>query len=74
MGLVEAWGIGIRRIKEGAKSYGLPSPEILVFDDMFRVNLYRNQIIEGQNDYTLASNKQQKSIGERLGTVSGRFE
>lgn len=43
MGFVEAWGTGIRRIKEAAKSYGLPTPEILVFDDMFRVNLYRNK-------------------------------
>lgn len=44
MGFVEAWGTGIRRIKEAAICYGLPYPEILVFDDMFRVNLYRNQL------------------------------
>ena len=64
MGLVEAWGTGIRRIKEAAKSYGLPSPEILAFDNMFRVNLYRNQIAEAQEDYGKAFNKDERSIGE----------
>lgn len=42
MGLVEAWGSGIRRIINAAKEYGLPEPMVEVFDDMFRVNLYRN--------------------------------
>lgn len=42
MGLVEAWGSGIRRILIAAKEYGLPVPAVEVFDDMFRVNLYRN--------------------------------
>ena len=75
MGLIEAWGTGIRRIKEAAKSYGLPSPEILVYDDMFRVNLYRNKTAERLYDYyTLleetppvigeASEKHRRSIGE----------
>lgn len=64
MGLVEAWRTGIRRIKEAAKSYGLPSPEILVFDNMFRVNLYRSPMAEGQKDYDKASYKNQQSIGE----------
>lgn len=42
MGLVEAWGSGIRRIMGAAREYGLPVPAVEVFDDMFRVNLYRN--------------------------------
>ena len=42
MGLVEAWGSGIRRIISAAGEYGLPVPTVEVFDDMFRVNLYRN--------------------------------
>lgn len=42
MGLVEAWGSGIRRIISAAKEYELPVPTVEVFDDMFRVNLYRN--------------------------------
>ena len=41
MGLVEAWGSGIRRIIGAAREYGLPEPTVEVFDDMFRVNLYR---------------------------------
>ena len=64
MGLVEAWGTGIRRIQEAAKSYGLPSPEILVYDDMFRVNLYRNRILEMQEGHNKTSEKHQKSVGE----------
>lgn len=42
MGLVEAWGSGIRRIMGAAREYGLPVPTVEVFDDMFRVNLFRN--------------------------------
>ena len=42
MGLVEAWGSGIRRIISATGEYGLPVPTVEVFDDMFRVNLYRN--------------------------------
>ena len=42
MGLVEAWGSGIRRIISAAGEYGLPVPTVEVFDDMFRVNLYRS--------------------------------
>ena len=64
MGLVEAWGTGIRRIKEAAKSYGLPSPEILVFDNMFRVNLYRSPMAEGQKDYDKVFYKNEQSIGD----------
>lgn len=41
MGLIEAWGTGIKRIMKLADMYGLPSPEIQAFDSMFRVNLYR---------------------------------
>lgn len=50
--------------KRSSKSYGLPSPEILAFDDMFRVNLYRRQIVEGQEDYGNAFIKHGQSIGE----------
>ena len=34
MGFIEAWGTGIRRIKQAAEQYELPTPEIQVFDDM----------------------------------------
>lgn len=67
MGLVEAWGTGIRRIREAATSYGLPIPEILVFDDMFRVNLYRSQALEIYGNYSDTSEKHRRSIGEASG-------
>ena len=44
MGLVEAWGTGIRRIQDAAKEYGLPKPEFIEMSDMFRVNLYRRPL------------------------------
>ena len=44
MGLVEAWGTGIRRIQDAAKEYGLPKPEFIEMSDMFRVNLYRSPL------------------------------
>lgn len=49
----EATAFVLRNIRLGAtieglvrkESYGLPVPSIQVFDDMFRVNLYRNQLL-----------------------------
>lgn len=43
MGLVEAWGSGIKRISRSAKEYGLSDPIIQEFDNMFRIELYRNR-------------------------------
>lgn len=63
MGFVEAWGTGIRRIKEAAASYGLASPEILIFDDMFRVNLYQNNL----------SKEHLKKLGESSEKVREKF-
>ncbi len=57
MGLVESWGSGISRIMNEAKKYGLPQPEILEYDDMFRVNLFRSSDSE-------LSQKHRKTIGE----------
>lgn len=42
MGLVEAWGSGIKRIFNAAEEYGLPKPKFQEFDNMFRVELFRN--------------------------------
>ena len=42
MGLVEAWGSGIKRILNAAEEYGLPKPKFQEFDNMFRVELFRN--------------------------------
>ena len=40
--LVEAWGSGIKRIFNAAEEYGLPKPKFQEFDNMFRVELFRN--------------------------------
>ena len=42
MGLVEAWGSGIKRILNAAEEYGLPRPRFQEFDNMFRVEVFRN--------------------------------
>ena len=44
MGLVEAWGSGVKRILNAAKEYGLPEPKFQEFDNMFRVELFRNSL------------------------------
>lgn len=74
MGFIEAWGTGIQRIKQAAKRYGLPSPEIQVFDDMFRVNLYRRPLSEISDDSGKTSEKHRRSIGEAAETVRRRFK
>ena len=41
MGIIEAWGTGIQRILSTSERYDLPTPEIIVTDNSFRVTLYR---------------------------------
>ena len=43
MGLVEAWGSGIKRILNAAEEHGLPKPRFQEFDNMFRVELFRKK-------------------------------
>ena len=50
MGLVEAWGSGIKRILNAAEEYGLPKPRFQEFDNMFRVELFRVNPITDQAD------------------------
>ena len=65
MGIVESWGTGVKRILSAAKSYGLSAPSFQVFDDMFRVNLFRNVFpMEEQECIGEASEKHRRSIGE----------
>ena len=55
MGFVEAWGSGIKRILNAAEEYGLPKPRFQEFENMFRVELFRNSFpMMGEN----------KNIGE----------
>ena len=67
MGLIESWGTGIRRIVKAAENYGLPTPEIQVFDNMFRINLYRSQPSEIYGGIGEASERHRRSIGEASG-------
>ncbi|MBP5640020.1 MAG: putative DNA binding domain-containing protein [Victivallales bacterium] len=47
MGLIEAWGTGLQRIRDAATEYGLLKPEFIEMPDMFRVNLYRKSLLPG---------------------------
>ena len=69
MGLVEAWGNGIKRILNAAEEYGLPKPRFQEFDNMFRVELFRNSfpMMEENRDIGEASEKHRRSIGEVSG-------
>ena len=71
MGLVEAWGSGIKRILNAAEEYGLPKPKFQEFDNMFRVELFRNsfQMINEKENIGEASEKHRRSIG---GSVENR--
>lgn len=48
MGLVEAWGSGIKRILNAAEEYGLSKPRFQEFDNMFRVEPFRVNPITDQ--------------------------
>lgn len=70
MGLVEAWGSGIKRIFNAAKEYGLPEPKIQEFDNMFRAELFRSSspmIQKHRRSIGEASEKHRRSIGETSG-------
>ena len=66
MGLVEAWGSGIKRILNAAKEYGLLEPKFQEFDNMFRVELFRSSLpmtLENKN-IGETSEKHRRNIGE----------
>ena len=65
MGLVEAWGSGIKRIFNAAKEYGLPEPKFQDFDNMFRVELFRNNSMTGaEKEAGESSEKVRRKVGE----------
>ena len=62
MGLVEAWGSGIKRILNAAEERGLPKPRFQEFDNMFRVELFRtNQVADQANQVTDQANPNPKN-------------
>ena len=65
MGLVEAWGSGIKRIFNAAKEYDLPEPKFQEFDNMFRVELFRNNsMTELEKEAGESSEKSRRRVGE----------
>ena len=66
MGLVEAWGSGIKRIFHAAREYGLPEPKVQEFDNMFRVELFRNSFNAEQQVPSVGetSEKRRRNVGE----------
>ena len=66
MGLVEAWGSGIKRIFNAAKEYALPEPKFQEFDNMFRVELFRNSFPMASENKNIGetSEKHRRNIGE----------
>ena len=66
MGLVEAWGSGIKRILNAAEEYGLPKPRFQEFDNMFRVELFRiNSMIETEKKFGEDSEKRRRKSGDK---------
>lgn len=73
MGLVESWGTGIRRIMEAAEEYELPMPRVQVFDDMFRINLYRKIPLENSIKSINMLMERGVKYGEDLQEVRRKF-
>lgn len=60
MGIIEAWGTGLSRIRKSCREYGLKEPAIEEVGDGFRIILYRKKVSD--IDY----NKQEESSTEKL--------
>ncbi|MDY6323085.1 MAG: ATP-binding protein [Succinivibrio sp.] len=73
MGLIEAWGTGIHRIIEEAKSFGLKQPLIEVSDNEFRITLYRDQNFMRHEDVT-TNNKLNREINAHAETKTGTLK
>ena len=72
MGLVEAWGSGIKRIFNAAKEYDLPEPKFQEFDNMFRVELFRNNFMtESEKEVGESSEKVRRRVGEGSDIIRG---
>lgn len=67
MGLIEAWGNGLKSIQKKAKEYDLPDPEFIEMPETFRVNLYRRPL-SGRNVGGISA-KVGNDVGENVGDV-----
>ena len=63
---INGWGSGIKRIFNAAKEYGLLEPKFQEFDNMFRVELFRNSLPMTLENKSIgeASEKHRRNIGE----------
>ena len=65
MGLIEAWGTGLRNIRKAAEEYSLPEPQFVEMPGTFRVNLFRNlSPMEERQKIGKTSVKERQSIGK----------
>ena len=65
MGLIEAWGNGLKSIAKRAKEYNLPSPEFIEMPETFRVNLYRSSASVKKSSIGEKASVKKSSIGEK---------
>ena len=65
MGLIEAWGNGLKSIARRAKEYHLPQPEFIEMPETFRVNLYRNATSVMTSNVGNATSVMTSNVGEK---------
>ena len=67
MGLIEAWGTGLRRIRSLAEDFELPAPEFIETSNSFRVNLFRKTATNNEQQY---GNKTSEKLRNNFGETS----
>ena len=71
MGLIEAWGNGLRSIRKAAREYELQEPEFIEMPETFRVNLYRKALSEKMQN---KDGKNSEEVRNKFGINSGEGE
>lgn len=67
IGLIEAWGTGLRRIQNAAREYGLPEVEFIEMPETFRVNLFRKPLLAGT---ACEAGDVSANVGDNVGEMS----
>ena len=60
--IIEKWGSGIPRIMNEIREYGLQEPEFIIFENDFRVNIYRKNYNTTQSTQGSTQNSTQNRI------------
>lgn len=65
MGIIEAWGTGLGRIRKSCKEYGLKEPVIEEFGNGFRVIIYKNVMpdVKGGTESNTETTKNSTEMG-----------